>query len=38
VELVKKLCAPLFVIFDYQHFDDDIYQQLVTDFIKGKVT
>ncbi|HEV3197595.1 MAG TPA: hypothetical protein VGZ73_06795, partial [Bryobacteraceae bacterium] len=38
VELVKKLCEPLFVIFDYTTFPDDIYQQIVTDFVKGKVT
>ncbi|MBZ5622507.1 MAG: hypothetical protein LAQ69_27800 [Acidobacteriia bacterium] len=31
VELVKKLCEPLFVIFDYATFTDDVYRQIVTD-------
>src|ERR1039457_2180402 len=38
VDLVKKLCEPLFVIFDFASFPDDIYRQIVTDFVKGKVT
>jgi hypothetical protein len=38
VELVKKLCEPLFVVFDYASFDDNIYREIVTDFLRGKVT
>ena len=37
VDLVKKLCEPLFVIFDYFSVPDDIYRQIVTEFMKGKV-
>jgi len=37
VELVKKLCEPLFIIFDYAEFPDEIYRQIVTDFVTGKV-
>jgi MinD-like ATPase involved in chromosome partitioning or flagellar assembly len=38
VDLVKKLCEPLFVIFDYATFVDAVYRQIVTDFINGKIT
>jgi hypothetical protein len=38
VELVKKLCEPLFVIFDFASFDDDVYRESVTDFVRGKVS
>jgi len=37
VELVKKLCEPLFVIFDFATFPDEVYQQIVTAFVHGKV-
>ena len=35
MDLVKKLCEPLFIIFDYEVIPDDIYRQIVTDFING---
>jgi hypothetical protein len=38
VVLVEKLCEPLFLIFDFQRFGRDIYQQIVTDFVNGKIT
>jgi MinD-like ATPase involved in chromosome partitioning or flagellar assembly len=34
--LVKKLCEPLFVVFDYATFPDAVYQEIVTDFVRGK--
>jgi hypothetical protein len=37
VDLVKKLCEPLFVIFDFASFPDEVYRQIVSDFVKGKV-
>jgi len=37
VSLVKKLCEPLFVIFDFATFPDEVYQQIVTAFVHGKV-
>jgi MinD-like ATPase involved in chromosome partitioning or flagellar assembly len=38
VDLVKKLCEPLFTLFDFAEFANEIYQQIVTDFVKGRVT
>jgi cellulose biosynthesis protein BcsQ len=38
VDIVKKLCEPLFVIFDFATFSDEVYEQRVTDFVNGKVT
>ena len=36
VSLVKKLCAPLFMIFDYTEIPDEVYDQVITDFVKGR--
>ena len=38
VDLVEKLCAPLFLLFNFQRFGKATYQQIVTDFVNGKVT
>ena len=38
VDLVKRLCEPLFVLFDFAEIRDETYQQIVTDFINGKAT
>jgi hypothetical protein len=40
VDTVKKLCQPLFVVFDFASVSDDIYNynQIVTDFVNGKVS
>jgi MinD-like ATPase involved in chromosome partitioning or flagellar assembly len=38
VETVKKLCEPLFVLFDFASFPDEVYQEIVTDFLKGTVS
>jgi len=38
VHLVKVFCNPLFVLFDFEEFDDGVYVQLVTDFVSGRVT
>jgi len=38
VDLVEKLSAPLFLLFDFQRFRREVYQQIVTDFVNGKVT
>ena len=37
VDLAKKLCEPLFMLFDYATFDDTIYREIVGDFLNGKV-
>jgi Mrp family chromosome partitioning ATPase len=37
VNLVKKFCEPLFIVFDFASFKDEMYQQIVTDFVRGKV-
>jgi cellulose biosynthesis protein BcsQ len=34
VDIVKKLCEPLFVIFDFAQFSDDEYTQIVTEFLQ----
>jgi len=36
VSLVKKLCEPLFVIFDYEEVPDDLYERIVADFLSGR--
>jgi len=36
VILVKQLCEPLFVIFDYSSVPDDVYRQIIADFTKGR--
>jgi hypothetical protein len=37
VELVKEVCAPLFLLFDFSEFSDEIYGQIVNGFVNGKV-
>lgn len=37
VNLVEHLCEPLFVLFNYSHFNHQIYERLVTNFVAGKV-
>jgi MinD-like ATPase involved in chromosome partitioning or flagellar assembly len=37
VGLVKKLCEPLFVVFEFSSFSDDLYLRTVADFLRGKV-
>ncbi len=36
VSLVKKLCAPLFMLFDYTEIPDDVYAQVILDFTSGR--
>jgi len=38
VDTVKKLCEPLFVLFDFATFPDEIYRQIVTGFLNGKTS
>jgi cellulose biosynthesis protein BcsQ len=38
VELVKKLCAPLFMLFDYKSFSDEFYADIVKKFEAGQVS
>jgi hypothetical protein len=38
VETVKKFCEPLFVLFDYSAVPDEVYRQIVTDFVNGKIS
>jgi hypothetical protein len=37
VDLVKKLCAPLFIIFDLFEVSDDNYRQIATAFLNGNI-
>ena len=38
IDLVKRLAEPLFLIFNFGHFEHQIYEQIITDFVAGKVT
>jgi MinD-like ATPase involved in chromosome partitioning or flagellar assembly len=38
VELVKKLCAPLFELFDFKQIADQIYEEIVNQFVAGRVS
>jgi hypothetical protein len=38
VDLTRKLCEPLFLLFDFKRFNRPIYEQIVTDFVNGRVT
>lgn len=35
--LVKALCEPLFTLFDFARFSEQIYEQIVEDFIEGRI-
>jgi hypothetical protein len=36
VELVKQVCAPLFMLFNYTEFEDRLYEEIVNAFVKGR--
>lgn len=36
-QLVKQVTVPLFMLFDYLEFSDDIYDEIVNSFIEGRV-
>jgi len=38
VKLVKELLVPLFTVFDFFEVNDDIYDKIVNDFVRGRVT
>jgi len=35
--LVKTICEPLFMIFEFAEFPNDTYEHLVSNFIQGRV-
>ena len=35
--LVEQICAPLFELFNFQKFGSDIYKEIVTQFMQGRV-
>jgi hypothetical protein len=37
-ETVKQVLAPMFMLFDFQQFDDLIYEDIVTRFMNGEVS
>jgi hypothetical protein len=37
VALVKEICAPLFVVFDFFRLDDAIYEEIVNAYVDGRV-
>ncbi|MDO8672774.1 MAG: hypothetical protein Q7O66_15285, partial [Dehalococcoidia bacterium] len=38
VPLVKQITNPLFILFDFYEVKDPIYEQIVNDYVSGKVT
>jgi len=38
VEVVKELLSPLFVLFEFFALQDEVWEQIVNDFVAGKVT
>lgn len=38
VEDVRKILEPLFMLFDFMKFDDKVYEEIVTEFVKGRAT
>lgn len=37
IRLVKALCEPVFTIFDFATFPDQVYEQIVRDFMQGRM-
>lgn len=37
-QLVRKLCSPLFMLFDFSNLDDAVYDELVKNFMAGTVS
>ena len=37
MNLTQKLCEPLFLVFDFRRFERATYDQVITEFVKGKV-
>ena len=37
-DVVKQITAPMFALFDFFELDDSVYQQIVEDFVDGRVT
>jgi len=35
---VKQILAPLFLLFDFQQFNDSVYEEIVRNFEQGRVT
>lgn len=38
VEDVRKILEPLFMLFDFMKFDDKVYEEIATEFVKGRAT
>jgi hypothetical protein len=38
VDLVKQYARPLFILFEFHEFPDDVYAQIVTAFVHGKLS
>ena len=37
-KVVKQLTAPMLALFDFFELDDAVYQQIVEDYVDGRVT
>jgi len=38
VEEVQRVCAPMFMLFDFQEFPEEVYEDIVRRFEKGQAT
>jgi hypothetical protein len=38
VDNVRKITEPLFMLFEFMRFDDRVYEEIVRDFVSGRVT
>jgi hypothetical protein len=38
VDNVRKITEPLFMLFEFMKFDDRVYEEIVRDFVNGRVT
>jgi hypothetical protein len=38
VDNVRKITEPLFMLFEFMKFDDRVYEEIVRDFVSGRVT
>jgi hypothetical protein len=38
VDNIRMITEPLFMLFEFMKFDDKVYQEIVRDFVSGRVT
>ena len=38
LRIVKELCEPLFVVFTFATFHDEVYEPIITNFLNGRIS